>query len=206
MVDGIKFENLGELSFVKFDETKAKLTLGTKTVKVADLVANNTSVAKYTEKENALLESMTFDDFATAIEANTYFAVECYDFDTDGDYDFIIYKPYTFGQYAQRTYSGKTYTMVGQYSEVAVYDVSSSSEKTADNRTHFIEYFLGKAPVKESTATKNLSNYRPADTTLKIGETLGENSLNVTVIGDEINTGDFMIYYYNSVLGKLEVI
>lgn len=206
IVGGIKFENLGELSFVKFDETKAKLTLGTKTVKVADLEANNTVVWQYGTKENNVVNTMTLADFASAIEKNTYFSVDCYDFDRDGDYDSIVYKPYTFGQYAQRTYNGKTYTMVGQYSEIPVYDVTSSAEKTADNRTYFVEYFLGKAPVELNTASKSFSNYRPGDTSLRIGETLGEYSLAATVTGDEIKTGDFMIYYYNTLLGKLEVI
>ena len=205
IVTGTKYENLGELSYVKFDEDVKKLTLGSKTVKVEDLDKYAVIWQYGTEDNNVIVEIET-EDLAEDIETNTYFALEVYDYNKDGNIDRIIYKPYTFGQYAQRTYSGKIYTMVGKYRETAVYDVTETSEKTDDNKTHFVEYFLGGNDTVAAVASKSYENYRPGDTSLKVSESAGELSLNAVVSGKEIETGDFMIYYYNPLLNELEVV
>ncbi len=205
VVKGTKYENLGELSYVTFDEDVEKLTLGSKTVKVEDL-DKYAVIWQYGTADNDAIIDLSVEDLADAIEANTYFALETYDYNKDGNIDTVVYKPYTFGQYAQRTYSGKTYTMIGQYRDSAVYDVTDTTEKTDDNKTYFVEYFLGKDAVMANTASKSYSNYRPGDTSIKVGESLGALSESATVTGETVATGDFMIYYYNPLINKVEVV
>lgn len=205
VVTGTKYENLGELSYVKFDEDVEKLYLGSKTIKVADL-EKYALIWQYGTEEDDVIVYMTVEELAEAISSNTYFSLEYFDYNKDGYCDTLIYKPYTFGQYAERTYSGKVYTMVGQYREAAVHDITNTTEKTDENKTHFVEYFLGQGTTAAAVASKSYTNYRPGDTSLKIGESVGELSMNATVTGKDINTGDFMIYYYNPIINKLEVV
>ena len=205
VVIGAKYENLGELSYVKFDEDYRNLTLGAKTVKVEDL-EKYALIWQYGTEDNDVIEHLNVDELIAAMEEDTYFALETYDYNKDGNIDTVVYKPYTFGQYAQRTYSGKTYTMVGQYRDSAVYDVTTGADKTDDNKTYFVEYFLGKGTTAAAVASKSYTNYRPGDTSLKISQSTGALSETVTVTGKEIKTGDFMIYYYNPLVNKLEVV
>lgn len=202
IAEATTYENMGELSYVQFNEAETKLTLGTKTITVADSVA---WIWQYTDDESEVCADMSFDDLADAIKDNTYFAIDYYDYNNDGICDTLVYKPYEFGQYAQRTYSGKTYTMVGKYRDTAVYDVTNSADKTDDNKTHFVEYFLGEEQKPAFTASKSYTNYTPGDTSLKINETVGKLSATVTVTGDDIKTGDFMLYYYNPLTNELVV-
>lgn len=205
IVDGVKYENLGELSYVKFDDAAEKLTLGTKTVKVADL-RKYATIWQYGTSANEVMVDMVTDELNTAIQKNTYFALECYDFNNDGNYDSIVYKPYSFGQYAERTYSGTDYVMLGQYYAAGAHDTTSTTDKTEDNQTYFIEYFLGKGNTAAAVASKSYNKYTPGDTTLKISESTGKLSATVTVAGKEIDHGDFMLYYYNPLVNKLEVV
>ncbi|MBE6679788.1 MAG: hypothetical protein E7598_04615 [Ruminococcaceae bacterium] len=205
IVESVKYENLGELSYVKFDEDNGNLILGNKTVKAADLNKYAT-IWQYGTNAAEVVVPMVADELDTAIERNTYFALECYDFNGDGNYDNIVYKPYSFAQYAERTYSGTKYVMLGKYYEDGVYDMTEITDKTSDNFTHFVEYFLGKNAVETSVASKSYDKYTPGNTALKVSESMGKLSANVTVTGDDIAHGDFMLYYYNPLVNKLEVV
>ncbi len=205
IVEGVKYENLGELNYVKFDEKAEKLTLGTKTVKVSDL-RKYATIWQYGTSANEVMVDMVTDELNTAIQKNTYFALECYDFNNDGNYDSIVYKPYTFGQYAERTYSGTNYVMLGQYYDAGAHDTTNTADKTEENQTFFIEYFLGKGTTAAAVASKSYNKYTPGDTSLKISESTGKLSATVTVTGKEIDHGDFMLYYYNPLVNKLEVV
>ena len=198
------YENMGELSYVYFNDDVTKLTLGTKTIKVEDL-AKYAVIWQYSEDEKAVCNTMTAAELAKAIEDNTYFAIDYYDYNKDGYCDTLVYKPYSFGQYAQRTYSGKTYVMVGQYRDTAVYDLTNTADKTDDNKTYFVEYFLGQNTTAAATASKSYAKYTPGDTSLKISDTVGKLSATVTVSGESVKTGDFMIYYYNPLVNELVV-
>ncbi len=205
MVKGVTYENLGELSFVKYDEDKEKLTLGTKTVTLEDLDKYALIWQYGLEATDAIID-IDVDAFIDSLEYHTYFALECYDINNDGNYDTIIRKPYAFGQYAERTYSGTKYTMIGMYYAQGVHDTTSTTDKTDENRSYFVEYFLGKEGGVTGIASKSYTNYRPGDTTLKISESTGKLSASVAVSGKEIKSGDFMIYCYNPLVNKLEVV
>ncbi|MBQ8836325.1 MAG: hypothetical protein IJ002_02325 [Clostridia bacterium] len=202
IVEATTYENMGELSYVKFNDDYTKLTLGTKTIVIEDSVA---IIWQYSDDKSAVCDDMSFADLAEAIEDNTYFAIDYYDYNRDGNCDTLVYKPYSFGQYAERTYSGTKYVMVGQYRDAAVYDLTKTSDKTDDNKTNFVEYFLGQDTTAAATASKSYTKYTPGDTSLKINSTVGELSATVAVSGDDISTGDFMIYYYNPLLNELVV-
>ncbi len=208
IVSGTEYENLGELSYVKYDDKNDRLILGSKSIKKAD-IERYTTIRQYNDDAdnvNNVILPMTLEELVAAMEENTYFAIEYYDYNKDGNCDTLVYKPYNFGQYAKRTYSGKTYTMVGHYRDSAVYDVSDTADKTDDNKTYFVEYFLGGDKTAANVASKSYTNYRPGDTSLRVGESTGKLSLEATVVGEEIKTGDFMIYYYNPFVNKLDVV
>lgn len=196
------YENLGELTYVTFDDENTDLEtlkLGPTTVKFDG--EYDPLILTYTDDAANAVESMSVEAFAAAIEANTYFQVRATDFDEDGEYDTLVYVPYAFGQYYARTYSGKTYHMVGQYQDSALYDVSNTAEKTDDNKTHFVERFL----VSNEMASNSSSNYKPGDTSLIVSESKSKHSLNATLTGKEIKSGDFMLYNYNAITGELYV-
>ncbi len=205
IVKPVTYENLGELNFVKFDDAVTKLTLGTKTVTVAD-IEKYAYIWQYGDAATAVCNGMSVAGLRAAMNANTYFALDCYDYNNDGNYDMIVYRPYSFAQYAERTYGGTKYVMLGQYYSAGVYDTTSTTNQTADNFTHFVEYFLGKDTTVAGTASVSYTKYTPGNTTLKVSESKGELSANVTVVGDDIKHGDFMLYYYNPLVNKLEVI
>ena len=205
IVEGVVYENLGELSHVAFDEDMEKLTLGPKTVKVSDL-DYYAFIWQYSDDASKVTDSLTVQELAEAMENNTYFSLECFDYNKDGYYDTVIYTPYSFGQYAKRTYSGKDYVMLGQYYPTAVYDTSKTAEKTDDNKTYFVEYFLGEDTTVAAVASKSYAKYTPGDTSLKVNESVSELSMTATVTGEEIRTGDFMLYSYNELTNTLDVV
>lgn len=192
------YENLGELSYVQFNEDGDVLTLGPKTVKFDGEL--DPKFVIYTDDANFAVVSPTLDTARQMMEENTYFHIEATDFDSDGEFDILVLVPYTFGQYQARTYKDKTYHMVGQYSETAVYDVTLSAQKTNDNKTHFIEKFLVSGATAVST-----SNYKPGDTNVFVSESASAHSLNATLTGKSVHSGDFMLYNYNAITGELYV-
>lgn len=197
MVNGETFENKGELSYVKFNTAGTSIFFGSKEIKLADL---NAIIYQHSTDENYVYTEIAEADLKTTLENNTYFKLEAYDYDGDGEYDYIFYTPYLFGQYARRRYSNNVYTMVGRYSENFVYDVSTSSELTDDNKTHFIEHFLGG----DDMATTRTS-YRPGDTSIAVGDE-GKYSLNANVIGESAVNGDFILYSYNIHSGEFCIV
>lgn len=196
------YENLGELSYVTFDDENTDLEtlkLGPKVVKFDG--EYDPMIVAYTDDASDAIESLSVEDLATAMEATTYFQIRATDFDEDGEYDTLVYVPYTFGQYQARTYNGKTYHMVGTYQESALYDVSKTADKTDDNKTHFVERFL----VSGEMAAASSNNYKPGDTSLNVSESASEHSLNAVLTGKEIQSGNFMLYNYNAITGDLYV-
>lgn len=202
MAEADVYENFGELTYVTFDEENTDLEtlkLGPKTVKFdGDL---DPVIFMYTtDKADAML-SLDAGELSEQMAANTYFHIEATDFDGDGEYDVLVYVPYSFGQYQARTYKGKNYHMVGQYSATPVYDVTLGADKTDDNKTHFIERFL----VSGAMAVPSTSNYKPGDTNLIVSESASQHSLNAVLSGKEIQSGNFMLYNYNAITGELYV-
>ncbi len=199
------YENLGELSYVRFPNIERNsdpldvLQLGPKTVKFDGKL--DPIVYTYTEDAADAFAQSNPSMLATWMEANSYFAIEATDFDEDGEYDALVYVPYNFGKYQARTYGGKTYHMVGQYQDSALYDISNTAEKTDDNKTHFVERFL----VSNAMAAASSTNYKPGDTSLIVSESASEHSLKATLTGKEIQSGNFMLYNYNAITGKLYV-
>lgn len=210
MVEPDAYENLGELNYVKYDEEKKTLTLNKNVVKF-DNAAQAPTILKYNENARKVFDEVDYEDLVGdtgLLETNTYFRFEAYDYDGDGVYDELVYIPYTFGQYAVRTYKDATaagksaeYTMVGTYSATPVYDVSGNSAKTAANRTNFIERFIGT----NTTASGSTANYTPGDSTISVRKADGELAKTVELEGVAIKSGEFMLYNYNKLTNKLYV-
>lgn len=210
MIDPDVYENLGELNVVKYDADKKTLTLNKNVVKFDD-PAKAPKIFEYTENKNGVFAAVDYADLVGdtgLLETNTYFRFEAYDYDDDGVYDELIYIPYTFGQYAVRTYKDSTaagksaeYTMVGTYSTTPVYDVTGGAAKTTANRTNFIERFVGT----NATASGSTANYTPGNSTLTVSKANGELAKAVKLEGVAIKSGEFMLYSYNKLTNKLYV-
>lgn len=200
------YQNIGELSYVHFTDNDKydTLILGQETVKFDGKL--DPEVRVYNGNQASVFDTVELSDtdnakaLADMMNADTYFHVESYDFDGDGEYDWIVYVPYTFGQFVTRTYRNQTYTMVGQYSSTPKYDVSNTTEKTDNNKTHFVERFLGTNEEAGST-----NSYTPSNTNLSISEYASRYSKEATVTGKEIQSGEFMLYNYNILTGELYV-
>ncbi|MBR5538696.1 MAG: hypothetical protein IKU61_02230 [Clostridia bacterium] len=200
MVKSEVYENVGELSYVKFSKDEKALYLGSKRVEIEDL-APAMGILTPANDDEEVYDLMALEDYEegretvdgllSTIKKQTYFSLELVDFDKDGEYDIIFYTPYEFGQYARRRYSGFYYTMVGEYSDTPVYNISATTEKTDANKTHFIEKFL----VTGEMATK-MRAYCPEDIRLAVGDE-GKYSLDVTLTGEPVKNGDFVIYTFN---------
>ena len=205
------YENLGELNTVKYDEDDKTLSLAKKTVRFEDAKTAAPTILAYTTNANKVFEEIDYKDLfgeTGLLETNTYFHIEAYDYDDDGVYDELIYIPYTFGQYAVRSYKDSTngnkstdFTMIGSYVTTPVYDVSNSTARTAENRTNFVERFAGTNTV----AGGSVSNYTPGKTSLTVSKANGELAKAVTLSGVEIKSGEFMIYNYNKLTNELYV-
>lgn len=202
------YQNVGELSYVHFTDNNAydTLVLGPKTVKFDNKL--DPVLVQYNNDEATVFNTFAVDytggtyakALSDAMDANTYFHIEAYDFNADGEYDRLVFVPYTFGQYQLRTYGGQSYHMVGQYNSSYVYDMTDTTERTDDNKTYFVEKFLGtNAPAG------NTVNYTPGNTKLSVSVSDSEYSLGATLKGEEIASGNFMLYNYNKITGELYV-
>ena len=211
MVEADVFENLGELSYVKYDTEKGKkdLLLG-KTKLDFTKAETKPQILVYGSSDKIVYSAIDFDTLTEKMDESTYFRIEAFDNDGDGEYtgpeDILVYVPYTFGQFFTRTYKGASYTMIGKYRADAVYDMSSVTDKTNATRTHFVEYFVDDTTMSEAnTASKFYTNYKPGDTTLTIAASKGEASRTVKLSGKSISSGNFMLYSYNKFSNSLYV-
>ena len=205
------YENLGELNTVKYDDDKKTLSLAKKTVHFEDAKTEAPVVLTYTEDAKKVFKTVDYADLFGddgLLATNTYFRFEAYDYDDDGVYDELIYIPYTFGQYAVRSYKDSTngnkaadFTMIGSYVTAPVYDTSASTARTSENRTNFVERFAGTNTVPGGSTT----NYTPGKTSLTVSKANGELAKAVTLTGTAIKSGEFMIYNYNKLTNKLYV-
>lgn len=204
------YENLGELKTIKYDneDQKKNLVLNKTTVKFADDKVDAPTILEYTENAKGVFKTLTYGDLTEKMDMLGYFRIDAYDYDDDGVYDELIYIPYTFGQYAVRSYKDlangskdTNYTMIGKYVASPVYDTTNGAAKTAESRTNFVEYFAGT----DVTASGSVSKYTPGDTTLKISKANGALAKETEVSGVAIKSGDFMIYNYNKLTNKLYV-
>lgn len=205
------YENLGELNTVKYDEDDKTLSLAKKTVRFEDAKTAAPTILAYTTDANKVFKEVDYKDLfgeTGLLETNTYFRIEAYDYDDDGVYDELIYIPYTFGQYAVRSYKdgangnkATDFTMIGSYVTTPVYDVTNSTARTAETRTNFVERFAGTNTV----AGGSTSNYTPGKTSLTVSKANGELAKAVTLSGVEIKSGEFMIYNYNKLTNELYV-
>lgn len=207
MTDPDVYENLGELNVVKYDKTKETLSLNKTTVKFADSKVAAPTILTYTDNAAKVFAELTYDELVKKLESLGYFRIDAYDYDDDGVYDELVYIPYTFGQYASRTYKDSSngnkaaaFTMIGTYAAAPVYDTTNGAAKTAENRTNFIERFAGTTSMASST-----SKYTPGDSTLTVSKAKGELAKDTKLSGVEIKSGDFMIYNYNKLTNKLYV-
>lgn len=211
MVEADVFENLGELSYVKYDTEKGKkdLLLG-KTKLDFTKAETKPQILVYGSSDKIVYSAIDFDTLTEKMDESTYFRIEAFDNDGDGEYtgaeDVLLYVPYTFGQFFSRTYKGSTYTMIGRYRTEPVYDMTSATAKTDENRTHFVEYFVD-ATVQSAanTASKSYDNYKPGDTTLTISSSKGEASKTVSLSGKTMTSGNFMLFSYNKFSNSLYV-
>lgn len=205
------YENLGELSTVKYDTEKGTLTLGKKTVRFADSNIAAPVVYRYTTNAGKVFEEIAYSDLVDEtglLETNTYFRIEAYDYDDDGTYDELVYIPYTFGQYAVRSYKDGTdggkaadYTMIASYVTTPVYDTTDSTARTTETRTNFVEHFAGTDKV----ASGSTANYTPGKTSIMVSKANGSLAKEVELSGVAITSGDFMIYNYNKLTNELYV-
>ena len=122
------------------------------------------------------------------IGENSYGAVEysvVTDEETGDETLYILYTPFTFGRFAERSIvyqpSGAAMSVV----TMAKYTPGISYKNHAGIDTDFVEYTLGKNGVKIDKDTKSVS------------KKAGELSVNVTVDGEDVATHDFVFYYYN---------
>ncbi|MBQ9429428.1 MAG: S-layer homology domain-containing protein [Clostridia bacterium] len=210
MISADLFENLGELSYVDYDTEKGKRDLLLGKTKLDFTAETLPHIFVYSDSSKTVFEEIDFDALIAKMDANTYFRIEAYDNDDDGEYtgaeDVLVYVPYTFGQFFSRTYKGSAYTMIGKYRAEPVYDMTSAAGKTDENRTHFVEYFVDAAAQSAAnTASKSYDDYKPGDTTLAISSSKGEASKTVKLTGKTMASGNFMLYSYNKFSNSLYV-
>lgn len=201
------YENLGELNTVKYDDDKKTLSLNKTTVKFADKNTDAPVILTYTDNAAKVFEELTYAELVEKLDNLGYFRIDAYDYDDDGVYDELVYIPYSFGQYASRTYKDSSngnkaaaFTMIGTYVTAPVYDTTDGAAKTAENRTNFVERFAGTNSTASST-----SKYTPGDSSLTVSKSKGELAKDTKLSGVEIKSGDFMIYNYNKLTNKLYV-
>lgn len=203
-------ENLGAAGNIKYSEADKVLTLnGTK------YSEKNYEYKVYTFSKNGWVEeadaSLITDNFAytskdgyNADEANSYGKI-AYRIIEDGaekvvggkivtvDLIEILYTPYEFGQYFNRTikYSANakktSFVTIGEYKTVA-------QKNLDDEESHFVEYFVG---AKTKTAVTSAIS--------SVSKNQGEKAATVAVEGETVKSGDFVFYDYNEVDNVLTV-
>ncbi|MBQ4556912.1 MAG: hypothetical protein IJA60_04615 [Clostridia bacterium] len=97
----------------------------------------------------------------------------------------IYYMPYEFGQYFVRTLKDATTSKNADFVTVGKYEATKVENKDGD-KSNFVEYLLGTtSKVTSSTASVSKRN--------------GEKAKSVVLAGEDVQSGDFVFYYYNAV-------
>lgn len=103
----------------------------------------------------------------------------------------LYYMPYSFGQYFERELKDSTTGKKADFVTIGTYETAKVENKDGET-SNFVEYLLGTtSKVTASTTSVSKRN--------------GEKAKNVTMLGEEIKSGDFMYYYYNSLDNILTV-
>lgn len=190
--------NLGAEGNIKYTVSttgKEYLTLGSDKI---ELVEDETTVNVYTFGADGwkaadidLTEIYAYDskDGYTAEDGNTYGAAKyLVTEDEEGNVTVdIYYTPFYFGQYIERelpssqTGKDETYVVVGEY--------EAGYENIDGEVTDFAEYLLGGYAVNGN----------------KVSKSKGEASMTVEVVGEAVQSGDFMFYAYNALDNVLTI-
>ena len=95
----------------------------------------------------------------------------------------IYYTPYEFGQYFVREIKDATTSKTAEFTTIAKYE-ENAVENLDKELSHFVEYLVGTSQkVTSSTATVSKRN--------------GEKAKSVKMLGEDVNSGEFIFYYYN---------
>ena len=103
----------------------------------------------------------------------------------------IYYMPYAFGQYFVRTLKDSTTGKNASFVTIGSYEATKVENKDGD-KSNFVEYLLGTASKVTSSTTS-------------VSKKNGELAKSVTLAGEDIESGEFMFYYYNAVDNILTV-
>ena len=103
----------------------------------------------------------------------------------------IYYMPYAFGQYFVRTLKDSTTGKDASFVTIGSYEATKAENKDGD-KSNFVEYLLG-------------TNSKVVSSTTSVSKKNGELAKSATVAGEDIESGEFMFYYYNAVDNILTV-
>lgn len=103
----------------------------------------------------------------------------------------IYYMPYEFGQYFVRTLKDATTSKDAEFVTLGKYESAKVENKDGD-KSNFVEYLLGTS-VKVTSSTTSVSKRN------------GEKAKAAVLAGEDVQSGDFVFYYYNSVDNILTV-
>lgn len=103
----------------------------------------------------------------------------------------IYYMPYAFGQYFVRTLKDSTTGKNASFVTIGSYEATKVENKDGD-KSNFVEYLLGTTS-KVTSATTSVSKKN------------GELAKSASLAGEDIESGEFMFYYYNAVDNILTV-
>lgn len=97
----------------------------------------------------------------------------------------IYYTPYEFGQYFVREIKDATTSKNAEFTTLAKYE-ETALENLDKEPSHFVEYLVGTTQ-KVTSATSSVSKRN------------GEKAKSVKMLGEDVNNGEFIFYYYNEV-------
>ena len=199
-------KNAGDEGNIKYTVSSRdipRITLGTETFsgdKYVFAVYTLTEDGWVAEEDISLLENFEYDTKEGYTGANSYgeisYAVNVRNIDgTVINELYLLYKPYTFGQYFTRTMryqptvSDESFITIGNYDPEAVVikngvATSASWENVDDNYTYFVETVLGSDLIFDQTITS-------------VNKRDGEASRDTKISGGSVRSGDFIFYYYN---------
>ena len=103
----------------------------------------------------------------------------------------IYYTPYEFGQYFVRTIKDATTSKDADFVTLAKYE-TTALENLDKEKSNFVEYLVGTSQ-KVTSATTSVSKKN------------GEKAKAVTLAGEDVQSGDFVFYYYNALDNILTV-
>ena len=95
----------------------------------------------------------------------------------------MYYTPYEFGQYFVREIKDATTQKNAEFVTLAKYE-ETALENLDKNKSHFVEYLVGTSQ-KVTSATASVSKRN------------GEKAKTVSLVGENVKSGDFIFYYYN---------